>query len=280
MVKKSSHKGVMRSSQKGHHYADSLPISPVLIAKKLNKLPLLDPDPAAKELAQDDRVTHKAHRVPHDKLRAQPPVEEAKVARVSQQAVDAGSDEAVRVRLPRLHHVVEAGAGVQHGERAHRLAHDDEHQAQRHGEGVQPEGQLIPQPRVPDEAFDTGGEVGDLIGGPVGGEKEGRRVGLGHVAVGGGPELEEVEERQGTEEEGDAPERRKATAAAAAVVAAGEEEGDEPAGRGGEAKRKGHAKEKGAQGDARERKGLLGIETRWHVLGGGGGSDGRIGNGS
>ena len=80
--------------------------------------------------------------------------------------------------------------------------------------------------------------MGDAVGRPVGGQEEGLDVGLGRVVGCRRPELEEVEGREGGEEEGDAPER-----------GLGEEEDGE---RGEEPRCEGEAEAEGTDGYARE----------------------------
>lgn len=165
------------------------------------------------------------------------------------ESVHARGDERVRVRLPRLHRVVEALPGRQHGHAPDHLAahdHDEAHEGQGR---AQPGRRPCPARKhhLGQHALCAGYGVGDGVGGPVGRQEEGVDRGLGGVCGGGGPELEEVEGGQGAEEQGHAPERR------------GRERQDER--RGHEAEGGGEAEGEGAEGYAREGHGLAGGEV-------------------
>ena len=100
--------------------------------------------------------------------------------------------------------------------------------------------------------------MGEGVGGPVGGQEEGLDVGLRGVVGGRGPELEEVEGREGGEEEGEAPER-----------GGGGEEDEEG---GYDARGEGGAEAEGADGYAGEGLGLVrGVGGRRERGVGGGG---------
>ena len=204
---------MMRASlDKGNHCPDPLPVHLILTPEELHQLDLLSRDAIVEESPQHNSVRHKAEDIAHNKLRSQPPVEEAKVARVAQDGVHARRDEVVRVGLAGLDVVVEARAGLQHGHGADGLPDDDHSQARGDHQGRQAAGRPAPfgEEDADDEALEQGGGVGDGVGGPVGGEEEAVDAGDEGVAVGGGPELEEVEDGQGDQEEGRAPEGRVA----------------------------------------------------------------------
>lgn len=243
------------STHKRNQGANPAPVPQVLVPKKLHQLVLLDADATAEEPPQDKSVGQKAEGVAEDELRAEAPVEEAKVAGVSDEGVDAGGDEGVGGCFPGLDGVVEAGSGVEHGGGADDLAGEDHGEAEEEGEKVEGCGGGGEE-GVPDEAFETAHCVGDGVGGPVGREEEGGDGGLGGVSRGRGPVLEEVEEGEGGDEEGDAPEGR-----------AGEEEGEEGGQEGGG---EDGAEDEGAEGYAGEGHGLVGIDGL-EALGGAGG---------
>lgn len=109
-----------------------------------------------------------------------------------------------------LHRVVEAAARSDHGGGADGLADDHEGEAGGHKGGARrrrDDGVGTRVQEAGEEALGAGSGVGDGVGGPVGGQEEGVDAGLGRVEGGGGPELEEVEEREGGKEEREAPER-------------------------------------------------------------------------
>ncbi|KHN99672.1 uncharacterized protein MAM_02525 [Metarhizium album ARSEF 1941] len=231
-------------SNKRNHRPNPPSIPYVIVPKKLDQPSLLDRHPATEKLPQDVSISHETKHVPQDQLRAQPPEEEAKVTRMPPQPVHARGDERMRIRLPRLHRVVEALARGQHGHAPHHLPSHDHHQAREHQGRAQPRRGPVPARKhgVGQHAFHTGYRVGDGVRGPICREQEGVDRGLGGVGRGGGPELEEVERGQGAEEEGDAPERR------------GRQGQDEC--RGQQAEGRGEAEGEGAQGHAGEGRGL------------------------
>ena len=56
------------------------------------------------------------------------------------------------------------------------------------------------------DGLEQSGGVGDIVCGAIGGEEKGRNGGVARVVMGCRPVLEEVEEGEGGEEEGGAPE--------------------------------------------------------------------------
>ncbi len=98
------------------------PILYVLVAKKLNQQLLLSRYPARKEHPQHRRIREKAKAVPAHQLRADPPPEEAEVAGVAEERVNARGDEDVGLRFGVADDMAEVRAGGQHRHRANGLA--------------------------------------------------------------------------------------------------------------------------------------------------------------
>ncbi|CAI6092057.1 unnamed protein product [Clonostachys chloroleuca] len=227
------------------HGPDALPVLLVVIAEEHNQVGLLGDGPITEELPQHERISHEAEGISQDELRAQPPVEEAEVARVPEDGVEARRDEHVGLGLPGLDQVVEAGAGLQHGEGSDHLPTDGHDEARGHKDRSQAKGRpgAVGEEDADEETLQRGGCVGD---------GEAVDLGVERVPLGSGPELEEVEEGEGEEEEGGTPD---------GVV--GE---DEDGGHGDEAGSKGDAQAESTQGDAGEGSGLPG-EERLEPLG-------------
>jgi len=104
----------MQLPDEWHPSADPLSILDIVVPKELDQFVLLVPYPAAEEFPQYVRVGKEANNIAQHKLRPQPPVEEAKVAWMSKQGVDPGSNQLVGIFLSVLNMVVEADASLQH----------------------------------------------------------------------------------------------------------------------------------------------------------------------
>lgn len=118
----------------------------------------------------------------------------------------------MRRALRLLHGVVKRAARLRHRHAPHHLpAHDDQHARQRqHRDRKAPDPHPQREPwkrRVREQTLRGGERVCGGVRKPVGGEQEVGRGGLAGVVARLGPELEEVEGREGGEEEGEAPER-------------------------------------------------------------------------
>lgn len=125
-------------------------------------------------------------------------------------AVDARGDQLMRRRLGTLDNMIKIGPRGNHGAGADGLAQDHEAQAEEQ-QGAVPDGReplAVREEVVRQAALDDGGGVGDVIGGAVLRQQERGDLGGARVVAGGGPELEEVEEREDADEEGHAPEGR------------------------------------------------------------------------
>jgi hypothetical protein len=69
--------------------ADPVSIFNILPLKELNQLPLLMPDPMTEKCPQYISVSKEADDIAHNQLGTEAPIEETKVARVSEPTVDA-----------------------------------------------------------------------------------------------------------------------------------------------------------------------------------------------
>lgn len=166
-------------------------------------------DPPSEKPPQHHRIPDQTDRVPQHHLRAQPPPEEAKVARMSQVPVHAPRDEHVSRLLLLLDEVVEVRARVQHRRRPDHLPRRHHHGAEDQPRGVETLWEQCirvgREEAVVEEGFEEGGAVGDVVGFAVAGEEEGRDGCGGRVREGGGVVFEVVEEGEEGEEEGEAP---------------------------------------------------------------------------
>ena len=128
---------------------------------------------------------------------------------MAQVRVNPGCNQAVRGVFRALHHVVEVRPCSDHGCRADGLARDDEERAGAQEGATEGRGEpaALGEEEVCDEAFDDGSGVGDVIGGAVLRQEEGRDICGAGVVLCGGPDLEEVEDAEDADEEWRAPER-------------------------------------------------------------------------
>lgn len=170
-------------------------------------------DSPREEPPHHHRVGKRAEDIPQNELRAEAPPEEAKVRGVPEQRVDAVRDEEVGRLLALLDDVVEGLAALDHCRRPHELADPDHYEAEGddQGGGVPEEGGRpgpIREEEARDETLERSASVRDGIRRPVCRQEEGIDVGGGGVEPRRAPELEEVERREGREEEGEAPEGR------------------------------------------------------------------------
>lgn len=188
---------------------DPLPIIHIILPEEAYQQLLLALDPPIEEGPQHGRIPAETHDIAHNDLRAQSPPEEAEIARMPEGGIHPARDQHMFPAPLLLHDVVEALPGLDHGGGADRLAHGRGHQTQQqeHGARVQGRPGAAREQGVGQQALGEGDGVGDGVGRPVGGQEEGLDVGLRGVVGGRGPELEEVEGREGGEEEGNAPER-------------------------------------------------------------------------
>lgn len=115
-------------------------------------------------------------------------------------------------RIPlHLHRVVEVTPRLRHRHRPRTLTHDNHAEPQRHQRRLLPLRETQPGPigeeEAGEQAFEHGGRVGDVVGAAVLAEQEGGDGGRARVVGCCCPVLEEVEEGEGAEEKGEAPER-------------------------------------------------------------------------
>lgn len=203
----------------------------------------MDDSPPEKPV-QHSRISKKAEHIAQHELRAQAPVEESKVTRMSYPPIDARRYEKMRLRPLRLDLVVETSPGVQHRQGANSLADEDHEEADEEKHLARPKGCPMP---VREEGRDNrtlykGGGVGDGVGRPVCREQKAVDAGDGGVALGRGPKLQEVKGGEGEKKEGDAPDG----------AVREEQDADDADGADGE----GDAQAKCAEGDSGERLGL------------------------
>ena len=200
------------SLDKGNHGRHLFLVVDVVIAEEADEVGLFVLDAGGKELPEDGGVADEAERIAEHELGAEPPPEEAEVGRVAERAVDARRHQAVAVPLAVLHNVVERRARLHHGRATHKLSPSHEHQAQKHDcvRHVHRQSPVPPRERqLRDQALEQRRRVRDRVRRPVGREQERADFCLRRVVLGGGPELEEVESREGADKEGQAPERAR-----------------------------------------------------------------------
>lgn len=125
-----------------------------------------------------------------------------------QPSVDASRHEEMRLRPSGLNFMVEAGSGMQHRYGTNSLADRDQQKAgdKKQAAGIEWRPVAVGKKDGHNDALYEGGRVGDCVSRPVRRQEEAVDGGHGGVPLGRGPEFEEMERRQGQEEEWDAPE--------------------------------------------------------------------------
>lgn len=129
---------------KGYQCADPLLIVYIVIAEEFDQLSLFNTDSVSEEHEQHGRINKKTERITQHELRAQAPVEEAKVARMSYPPIDTSRHEKMRLRFLGLNLVVETSPGVQHRQGANGLADEDHEEANEEKHAAGAKGRPVP----------------------------------------------------------------------------------------------------------------------------------------
>lgn len=194
-------------SYKGHQCTDPLSVAYIVVTKEFDQLSFFMDDSPPEKPVQHSRISKKTEHIAQHELRAQAPVKESKVTRMSYPPIDARRHEKMRLSPLVLNLVVETSPGVQHREGANILADEDHEEADEEKYLTRAKGGPM---SVREEGRDNrtlyeGGGVGDGVGRPVCREQKAVDAGDGGVTLGGGPKLQEVKGGEGEQEEGDAP---------------------------------------------------------------------------
>ncbi|QYS98305.1 hypothetical protein H0G86_005492 [Trichoderma simmonsii] len=194
-------------SYKGHQCTNPLPVAYIVVTKEFDQLSFFMDDSPPEKHVQHSRISNKAKHIAQHELRAQAPVKESKVTRMSYPPIDARRYEKMRLCPPRLNLVVETSPSVQHRHGANSLADENHEEAGKEKHLARPKGRPMP---VREEGRDNrtlheGGGVSDGVGRPVRREQKAVDADDGGVSLGCGPKLQEVKGGEGEEEEGHAP---------------------------------------------------------------------------
>ena len=109
-----------------NHRTGLLPVLHILVAKEADQELLFPFDALTEELPQHQHICNQADLIPDQELRPNSPVEEAKVARMSEDLIEPMRDELMSLLMLSCHNMIETWSSLRHSEAPHALSNDNE----------------------------------------------------------------------------------------------------------------------------------------------------------